>query len=269
MRLAVLSDVHGNLQALEAVLEHAQKQKVDQIIIAGDLVNVLPDSRACWDLVKSLNLPMVRGNHERYLAQFGTEKLDWSGERFLPIAWTLKQFSSDERKTVEQLPLHLHLDNLLVVHASFRDDYDTVMPNTPTDEVEKMFTGSYESFIVRGHNHNSFDLSFNNRHLESLGSAGLPLDGSPKADYVILEQTKTSWRVMRQEIDYDMDKAVKRFEKTGYLEEAGPMVKLFRQELLTSRWQLIPFWNEYKKWSHNETLTLGQAIDAFLAAQGY
>ncbi len=56
MRLAVLSDVHGNLQALEAVLEHAQKQQVDQIIVAGDLINIIPNSRACWDLVKSYRI---------------------------------------------------------------------------------------------------------------------------------------------------------------------------------------------------------------------
>ncbi len=268
MRLAVLSDVHGNLQALEAVLEHAQKQKVDQIIIAGDLINGLPDSRACWDLVESLNLPLVRGNQERYVAHYGTDKLARSGERFKPIVWTRAQFTKAELECIEALPLHLSLNDLLIVHASFRDDYDTIEPETPVAELEKMFAGSSEHTIIRGHNHLSFSVKLHDRHIESLGSAGNAMDGSPKADYVILEQTKTSWCILRQEIDYDRDKALRRFEETGYLEEGGPMAKLFRQELLTSTWQLPPFLDDYEEWSQNKTLTLEQAVDAFLAAQG-
>jgi predicted phosphodiesterase len=267
MRLAVLSDVHGNLQALEAVLEHAQKQQVDHIIVAGDLVNGLPDSRACWDLAHALQLTMIRGNHERYVSHFGTEKLDWSGEQFKPIAFTVKQFSSSERKAMEHLPLHLCLEDMLIVHASFQSDYDTIMPDTPVDRVEKMFAGSFEKYIIRGHNHNRFSLELNNRWLESLGSVGLPLDGSPKADYVVLEKTKDAWRAIPQEIDYDRNKALRRFEETEYLEQGGPMAKLFRQELLKSRWQLIPFLNHYQKWSQHQTLTLEQAVNAFLASQ--
>jgi predicted phosphodiesterase len=267
MRLAVLADVHGNVQALEAVLEHARKQSVDCIIIAGDLVNGLPDSRACWDLANALHLTILRGNHERYLSHYGTEQLNWSGEQFKPIAWTVKQFSRDERKVMEDLPLHVCLDDLLIVHASYRSDYDTIMPDTPIDELEKMFTGSRERFIIRGHNHQSFSLHFHGRQLESLGSAGLPLDGSPKADYAILEQSKGSWKVTRHELDFDRDETVKRFSETGYLEEGGPMAKLFLQELRTSRWQIIPFLNDYERWSRHETLSLDQAVDAFLASQ--
>jgi predicted phosphodiesterase len=216
MRLAVLSDIHGNLQALEAVLEHAQKQQVDQIIVAGDLLCGLPDSRACWDLVQSLHVPLIRGNHERYLAHYGTEKLSWSGEQFKPIAWTVEQFNQNERKQIENLPLHLHLANLLIVHASLRDDYDTIKPATPENELEKMFAGSTERFIIRGHNHLSFSVSFQ-------GSAGLPLDGSPKADYIILEQDKNGWYITPHEIDYDLTQAVRRFETSGY----GPIARLF------------------------------------------
>ena len=76
MRLAVLTDIHGNLAALNAVLEHISTQNVDQIVVAGDTVNVLPDSSACWDLVMSLDCTVLRGNHERYLFDYGTPKAD-------------------------------------------------------------------------------------------------------------------------------------------------------------------------------------------------
>jgi predicted phosphodiesterase len=267
MRLAVLADVHGNFQALEAVLEHATKQNVDEIIIAGDLVNGLPDSRACWDLVQSLDLPFIRGNQERYVTHYGTDKLNWSGERFKPTAWTKAQFTKTELDCMEALPLHMTLNDLLIVHASLRDDYDTIEPETSVAELEKMFAGSSENIIIRGHNHLSFSVQFHGRHIESLGSVGSPMDSSPKANYVILGRTKNSWNISRQKIKYDRDKALKRFEETGYLEQAGSMTKLFRQELLTSTWQLGPFLDEYEKWSQNKTLTLAQAVDAFLETQ--
>jgi predicted phosphodiesterase len=266
MRLAVLADVHGNLQALEAVLEHAQQQNIDDIIVAGDLLIGLADSRACWDLATSLNIKMIRGNHERYLVDFGTERLDWSGERFRPIAWAAKHFSQEEKEQVAALPPHLSFDNLLIVHASYQSDYDVVKPNTSVDELETMFAGSTEPFIIRAHNHVKFSLSFKGRQLESIGSAGLPLDGLAKADYVILEQSNHTWNITPHALDYDIKKAEKRFTETGYLEEGGPMARLFLQELLTSRHQLTPFLKRYEQWSQAHTLSLEQAVHAYLTS---
>lgn len=264
-----MSDVHGNLQALEAVLEHAQKQNVDQIIIAGDLVNLLADSRACWDLVKSLNLPMVRGNHERYVFHYNTPFAhpNWYGESFKGLPLIVAEFSDDERKEMAALPLHLHFDDLLIVHASYRDDYDSICLETPVDELEEMFAGSSERLIVRGHNHHGFCVKFSDRHIESLSSAGLPLDGTPPAKYVIIEKQKEGWTIHHQQVIYDHASAVKRLETSIFMEQGGPIYRIFLRELVTSRGHVIRFWNEYETWSQNKTLTLEQAINAFLASQ--
>jgi predicted phosphodiesterase len=269
MRLAVLADVHGNLQALEAVLKHAQKQNVDQIIIAGDLINYLADSRACWDLANSLRLPMVRGNHERYVFHYGTPFAhpDWSKEQFMGLKWTVKQFSDTEREAIAALPLCICLDNLLIVHASLRDDYDTISPETPTSELEKMFADSSEKFIVRGHNHRSFSVKFAGRIIESLGSVGLPLDGTREAKYVIAEKHGNHWHFLRQQVTYAQEKAIKRLRESGYLEAYGPIGKIALRELQTSKDYIVRFWNEYTKWSQDATLTLEQAVDTFLASQ--
>jgi predicted phosphodiesterase len=269
MRLAVLADVHGNLQALEAVLEHAQAQKVDSIIIAGDLVNLLPDSRACWDLVQSLRLPMVRGNHERYVFHYSTPFADpfWHSEAFKVLGLTVAQFSEAERKQMECLPLHLHFDDLLIVHASYRGDYDSIFADTPEKELEPMFAGSTEQFILRGHNHHSYAVKFGSRHIETISSAGLPLDGTPEAKYVIAEKFVQGWHIERQQVDYDHISAVKRLESSIFMEQGGPVAKIFLRELKTSHYHVVRFWNEYKKWSQNETLNLEQAVDNFLAHQ--
>jgi predicted phosphodiesterase len=269
MRLAVLADIHGNLQALEAVLEHAQKQNVDQIIIAGDLINVLPDSRACWDLVQSLKLPMVRGNHERYIFHYNTPFAhpNWYSEAFKGLPLFVAEFSEDQRKEMEALPLRLHFDDMLIVHASYRGDYDTVNLETPLSELEEMFADSNERFILRGHNHRNYSVKFADRHIETIGSVGLPLDGRPEAKYVIAEKTAQGWSIEKQQVSYDHAGAVKRFETSIFMEQGGPTYKIFLLELQMSRGYIVPFWNEYEKWSQNKTLTLEQAVNAFLVSQ--
>ncbi len=123
IRIAVLADIHGNLPAFEAALKHVSQQKVDQMILAGDIVNGSPDSKACWTLALSLDCPILRGNHERYVAHFGTSRASplWITEHFAPLQWTVKQLSEQDRQFMWQLPLSLRLPdapNLFIAHAS-------------------------------------------------------------------------------------------------------------------------------------------------------
>ncbi len=269
MRLAVLADVHGNLQALEAVLEHAQKQNVDQIIVAGDLINILPDSRACWDLVMSLNLPLLRGNHERYIYHYNTPHAhpDWYKENFQGLPFVFNQFTPEERQAMSELPMYIRFDNLLITHATYRADNESFSSETSPDELEPMFAGSVETFILRGHNHRFFSATFRSRIIESMGSAGLPLDGTPEAKYSIAEKQGEAWKFYRQAVPYDREATIKHFIDSGYLAAAGPVAKLALRELQDSRDYLVRFVINYVKWSQNETLTMTQAVDAFLASQ--
>src|SRR5687767_13789459 len=136
MRLAVLADIHGNLLAFEAALAHAHSVGVDQIVIAGDIVIGSPDSAACWQLARSLGCPILRGNHERYVSDFGTDRADplWSTPQFAPLHWAAAQLSAEERAALGALPAHLRLPDLpdlLLVHASLRNDTDGLPVYTP------------------------------------------------------------------------------------------------------------------------------------------
>ncbi len=158
MRIAVLADVHGNLPAFEAAMRQVSQQKVDQMILAGDIVNGSPDSKACWDLALSVGCPILRGNHERYAAHFGTSQASplWSTEQFAPLQWTVAQLSPSDRQSMEQLPLNLRLpgaSDLLVVHASERDDHDTITAYTSEPILQEMFPTAQERYIIRAHNH--------------------------------------------------------------------------------------------------------------------
>ena len=269
LRLAIFADIHGNLPAFEAALKHVAYQSVDQIIIAGDIIIGSPDSADCWKLALSLNCPILRGNHERYVAYYGTPLAspEWSTEKYAPLQWAFSQLNSQECQAMALLPANLRLpdaQNLFIVHASERNDSDAVTAYTPEEQLSAMFPYAEERFIIRAHNHVGQTRVWRNRFLVTSGSVGLPLDGNPTAQYLLLEQEKSGWQIQHQSVPYDLDLVIQRFKDTHYLASTGPMGRLFFREVVTASQQLVPFLRLYKQWSKEENISLSEAVDRFL-----
>jgi predicted phosphodiesterase len=271
MRLAILADIHGNLPAFEAALEHAARQKVDQMVLAGDIINGGPDSAACWQLAKSLHCPILRGNHERYAAHYGTAQAEpvWSTELFAPLHWTVSQFSKQERQEMAHLPLQLRLPeaaDLLIVHASARSDSDSITSHTPEEKLGEFFAGTDERYLIRSHNHYGLARLWGSRFIVTNGSVGLPLDGHPTAQYLLLDQEENGWHIRHQSVPYDLELAIRRFYETGYLEATGVMGRLFFREVVTATQQLVPFLRLYTQWSQGGPVSLAAAMERFTCA---
>ncbi len=272
MRIAILADIHGNLPAFEAALDHVARQHVDRLIIAGDIVVGAPDTAACWHLAQSLGCPIIRGNHERSVAHFGSPNApaEWATERFAPVRWAVKQLTEAERAAIDALPLAVRmpdLPDLLIVHASLRSDHDSILAHTPDAQLAEMFPGLQERWIVRAHNHVGQVQLWNERTIITAGAVGMPLDGSTTAQYLLLEQRADGWRVFHQAVPYDLDAALRRFRETGYLDAAGPMAQLFMRQVATSSHQVVPFLRAYARWSAHEPLPLDVALDRFLSRE--
>ena len=270
MRLAILADVHGNLPAFEAALDHVGRQRVDQIVLAGDIVNGAPDSLACWKIASELDCPILWGNHERYLTHYGTSKADpiWETDLFLPLHWTVRQVSQGDRERMEKLPLAVRIPqapDLVICHASTRKDNDSIHSYTPDIELKEMFKGNRESFIVRAHNHIGKERIWGDRTIITCGSVGLPLDGHPTAQYLLLEGDGKGWHIQHQSVPYNLEAALRRFSETGYLEETGPIGRLFRREVATASHQLVPFLRFYERWAGDGAVSLYDAVDRFLS----
>jgi predicted phosphodiesterase len=269
-RIAVLADIHGNLPAFEAALKHVSQQKVDQVVLAGDIVNGSPDSKACWNLALSLGCPILRGNHERYVAHFGTPKASpqWSLEQFAPLQWTVDQLSDLDRQCMAQLPFDLRLPeapNLYFVHASERDDHDSLASHTPEQDLLELFPTAQEQVLIRAHNHAGQVRVWDRGLIVTSGSVGLPLDGSPTAQYLLLDQGKNGWKIQHQSVPYRLDAAISRFHDTGYLSAVGPMAHLYFREVLTASHHIVPFLRLYSQWSKQGEISLSQAVDRFLS----
>jgi predicted phosphodiesterase len=270
MRIAVLADIHGNLAALEAALDRVEDLWVDQLVVAGDVVVGSPDSLACWQRVRALGCPVLRGNHERYVCDLGTERAppEWSTPQFGPVQYAAAQLGAEIRKELASLPMTLRLrdtPDLLIVHGSPQSDSDLVFPYTSEAALAGMFGDVFENWIVRAHNHYAGVRLWGNRRIVTTGSVGLPLDGSPTAQFSVLEWREGTWAVEHHSVAYDVETTLKRFRKSGYLEQAGPMARLFMREVETASFHIVPFlkWQTEQKRAGG-TLELGEAVDAFL-----
>lgn len=279
MRLVLIADIHGNLPALEAALAEIETLRPDRLIVAGDIVDGGPDSAACWRRVKALGCPVIRGNHERYVFDYGTPRADpaWTSPQFAPLRFARAELNAAEVAELAALPPHWSdptLPDLLVVHASLRGDNDSIFPYTPEAHLDPMFEGmdSAVKLIVRGHNHACSTREWGARRIVTTGSIGLPQDGNPAAQFLVLEcggsaapsgnaSAAREWVIRHRAVRYDVGATLRRFRESGYLDKAGPLGRLFYREMETGTHQIVPFLRFYgaarargMQWTLEETL---------------
>lgn len=275
MRIAVLADVHGNLPAFEVALAAARAATPDLLVIAGDIVNGAPDSRACWELARAEADVLLRGNHERYVLDRGTPQGDpaWLGPRFRPLEWTARELAG-AFDALRALPsAAVATEDVRVMHAAPADDRVNLFPWTDDGVLERVLDPASEGLLVRGHNHLPFHRHLaDGRLLVSVGSVGIPLTGRPETQFALLtSHPRRGWSVQHVSLAYDVEAALARFDDSGYLREVGPIAQVFRREISTGSHHLVPFvrfeqrWREANGEHGDDDASMERALRAFLA----
>lgn len=272
MRIAIIADIHGNLAALEASINAVEAMRPDQLIVAGDVVDGAPDAAECWERVKALRCPILRGNHERYVFDFGTERAapEWATPQFAPLHYTRRMLTETQIGEMAALPFSWTspaAPGLLVLHASPRSDADTIAPHTPLARLDQMFAGTEADLIVRSHNHICSMREWRGRRIVTTGAVGLPLDGEPRAQFCTVTRRKNGWEVEHHAVPYDVAATLRRFHESGYLDEAGPVGWLFMREIATAAHHVVPFLRFYgRRRQLDPEVTLEHALDDFFSA---
>lgn len=230
MKRAILSDIHANLEALQAVLADAAEQGVEKIICLGDLIGYGPNPRECMDLIMKFDI-CILGNHDLG-ALFDPEGFSSGAER--AIFWTRKQLeeSTDDPEQVKrrldflaELPRTYREDGLLFVHGSARNPLNEyIFPEDiyNAQKIEKAF-GVVKQACFQGHTHvpgvftENFDF-FSPRELDgsyalgsrkcmvNVGSVGQPRDGNPLSCYVLLDENVVHFRRVEYPIEQTVQK---------------------------------------------------------------
>ncbi len=265
MRLAVISDIHGNLPALDAVLDDLAARQPDQIVVAGDLVNRGPQPAEVVARLQPLGYPTVYGNHERYVLDAArAQDPNEGGETFEPARWAMRRLTPDQLSYLQALPFSHVVDDLLIVHASPRHDQDGIFRRTTEAELHAKLDGHRR--VVCGHTHVSLVRQWEGGLVVNAGSVGNPFEGDTRARYAWLERRLNGWQAEIVELPYDVDVVLRAFDESDYLATAGPMARLFRLEFATGRNHLIPAYLACREAVDANAMTLADAAALYLAS---
>ncbi len=226
MRFAVLADVHGNGEALRAVLADLDKHTSaslsasggpDRLLALGDVVLPGPDPGEVVELLLERDAIGVYGNADRFLLDtdwhaFEPQNEEEHADRALCL-WTLERLDERAETWLRGLPFQKELEldgqRLLLVHGSPRSDRDIIKADTPADDVREMLAGVQANLVLFGHTHEPLDRTVNGVRLINPGAVGYPQGEEGTARYALLTWNG-DWRVEFRLIHYDVEKTIAR-----------------------------------------------------------
>lgn len=273
-KLAVLADVHGNLPALEAVMADLVGREVDQVVVAGDVINWGPFSREVLEVVGREGWATIRGNNELYLLDYGTPRADpaWSDPRQYPLLpWLQRQLAEPWRRAIAIWPdaLSLRLPDaptVRVVHGTPASPWRGLLPDSPDEVVAAALAGVEESTVVAGHTHLPMVRQVARWRVVNPGSVGVPLRGRHVASYALMAGSPDGWTVQLREVPFDPGTLLVELERRGFEAECGPIGRLVLDELRTARLRVVPFlvWRDRRRPGEPVDWRL---LEEFLAAE--
>ncbi|MFH0945147.1 MAG: metallophosphoesterase family protein [Planctomycetota bacterium] len=216
---AIFSDIHSNLPALDAVLAEADARHADSLLCLGDLVGYGPHPCEVIDRVRSLDCPVVAGNHDRA----AVELLDSSCFNVCArraIEWTARRLDADRKQYLARLPLTLEDGGISAVHGT-RDEPEEFLYLKTTQEAGVLMRSQRQFLEVFGHTHvplsflrqnggttrsfsRDLDLREVDRALVNVGSVGQPRDEDTRATFVLFDDERRHLEICR--VPYDIER---------------------------------------------------------------
>lgn len=227
---AILGDIHANIDALETVLADAREQGVTDYVSVGDVVGYNAAPAECIRIVRDeLKCPVVRGNHDHYVAYVEESLADFHPMAAAVVEWTRSQLSEDDLKWLHDLPLSRPVMGFTIVHATLDMPlrWGYVFENL---QAEANFVYQRTPLCFHGHTHvpiiyekrsdgvvhyepTDFKVELGQRLFINVGSVGQPRDGDPRASYVIYDSGTRTIRFRR--LSYDVAAAQARIRAAG------------------------------------------------------
>ncbi len=241
MRIAVLSDLHANRHAFDALLAELAALRPDHVVVAGDVINRGPDPRSCLeevlDRARTQRWRALKGNHEEFVLRADGGEGDrpgWERLLYAHTRWTRDRVR-DLLPAVAAWPDHLSLtgpdgSEVRFAHASMRGNRHGMYEDMEAPVLADL-AAPPPSVLVVGHTHIPFIRTLDGGTLIiNAGAAGLPFDGCTDPSYAVLDWRDGGWRADIRRFTYDRAAQEEAYASSGYLDGGGPMVRLILHE---------------------------------------
>jgi len=231
MRLALISDIHGNYTALQAVLADIRRERIDSIVCLGDVATNGPEPKRVIAELQKLGCPCVLGNHESALLDpMAAVRYQIAPQLISSLHWTLDQLSKSELDYLRafKATLPVSLDDgttLLCYHGSPLSNTDLLLAVTPVEDLAEMFVDSDAKFFAGGHTHLQMLRQYEGMLVINPGSVGqpfraFPMPGSapsllPWAEYAILESANGATGMDLRRVPFDVAEYCRVITETG------------------------------------------------------
>ena len=239
MKIALISDIHANVTALNAILRDINQQGADRILSLGDQVNLGPCPRETLDLLSKYHVMCLAGNHERYVLDVMNGKSGYEGVNYDLVRFTASQVTKNDLF----FPESATLDSIFFCHALPEKDS---FPVYDPDRVSALLPGCSLGrirHIICGHGHNPTQITYGNIQIDSIGSSGCMDAGIPGAAmYSMLWVYKNDMAILRPRfVMYDTCEIIRQFIEKGLAETSPILSRIICQQMTVNYSVLVPF----------------------------
>lgn len=223
MKLAFISDIHGNAVALEAVLADIKQQQVDRILVLGDLCYRGPEPKRALELVRALRTNVIKGNADEWVIR-GVEKGEVPDQALemmnMEKEWIAANLDGESIDYLRNLPEELELEfegvKIHAFHATPASLFEVVLPDEKDETIISKMMVKEADVYVYAHIHKPYVRYLNGKCLVNIGSVGLPFDGLRKAAYMILDVKEDNFSASIRRVDYDVARVINQFNESDY-----------------------------------------------------
>lgn len=227
MRYGIIADIHGNLEGLQVVLADIKQQKCTHVVCLGDVVGYGANPKECLDIIRGMNIPVVKGNHDEYIGS-SEDPEGFNDAAAEAVSWSRNQLTEDDRKWLRDLKYFRLVANFSIVHATLDapqrwgyvfEKLEAAASFTYQNTQVCFFGHTHVpvAFIrdtgVRGGTYSKFRVESGKKYFVNVGSVGQPRDGDPRAAYVIYDLPQQTIELRR--LDYDIATAQRKIRAAG------------------------------------------------------
>jgi predicted phosphodiesterase len=269
-RLALLSDIHANLPALEAVAADIDAARPDAVYVLGDMINGCAWPAETLDFIAARGWPMLIGNHDDAVIQLGTPRMErrYADSRYYAnLWWTRAALRPDHVALIETLPRELSLafsdaKPVRLLHGLPGNFFVGFRPDSPDMWIADQLRAIPEPTVADGHTHFPMERRVARWQVINTGSAGAPYDGDPWPSYALLDGKRRGWRVTLRRIDYDRARVEAGYHDSGLARDGGALSIMFHRTVMTG----LPWVSDFNWWVRQQGPAVQAHPDAALAA---